>query len=172
MALALRHRPEVFDLTLDSQGWCLVEDLIRAFTAQGTFIDRELLELVVLENDKQRFSFSVDGCFIRANQGHSIPVDLGYEAIEPPLLLYHGTAKRFLKAIRQEGLRKRNRHHVHLSKDKETAVQVGMRHGKPVVLTIKAKVMATAGIRFFRSANGVWLTDKVAPSFIEFPDIH
>ena len=170
LSLALRHRPENFQLILDEQGWCLIDQLIQGFNEQGIHLTRVLLEEVVATNDKQRFSFSEDGKYIRANQGHSVTVDLGYEPLHPPVLLYHGTAVKNLTSIQLHGLVKRNRHHVNLSADEATARKVGMRHGTPIILKIKAAQMAVAGHLFFRSANGVWLTDAVAPQFIEFPE--
>lgn len=121
---------------------------------------------MVDENEKKRFSLSQDGTRIRARQGHSIKVDLGMHPLEPPTVLYHGTATRFLNAIRAEGLTSQGRHHVHLSKDQATALSVGQRHGTPVILTVDAKQMCADNFLFFRSENGVWLTDHVPAQYL------
>ena len=165
LSLLLRHRPELFDLKLDKQGWCKIADLLTAAKKNNFPLDRETLEVVVAENDKKRFAFDENGTKIRANQGHSIPIELGYVPTEPPEYLYHGTATRFLKSIRQTGLEKRNRHHVHLSAERETAQRVGSRHGVPKILTIRAKQMHSDGFEFFLSENGVWLTDSVPTKY-------
>lgn len=169
LSLVLRHQPEAIGLSLDENGWAEVEDLLRLANQQGKQLTRRLLEQVVAENDKQRFAFSDDGRRVRANQGHSINVDLDLPSAEPPELLYHGTASRFLECIRAQGLHSASRQHVHLSLDVSTATAVGARHGKPVILTIQAGQMATANYRFYLSANNVWLTDHVPVTFIEFP---
>lgn len=130
---------------------------------------REQLDRLVAENDKQRFSFSEDGCRIRANQGHSVEIDLALSPQRPPDVLYHGTATRFLESIRATGLKPGSRQHVHLSRDMQTAIKVGQRHGKPVVLTIRAAALAESGQVFFCSDNGVWLTAPIAVEFIMFP---
>ncbi len=168
MSYVLRHNPDAFGLSLDTRGWCKVSELLAAFKAKGTPVSRELLEEVVEKNDKKRFAFSEDGKKIRASQGHSIRIDLGYTPEVPPEILYHGTAKRNLDSIFKEGLQKRNRHHVHLSPDLDTAIKVGQRHGKVVVLKVKAKEMHDQGIEFYRSQNGVWLTEEVRPEFLDF----
>lgn len=170
LSLVLRHRPERIGLRLDEAGWADVEVLLRQANRAGVPLSRETLRRVVAENDKQRFAFSSDGRKIRANQGHSIPVDLQLAPTSPPAVLYHGTARRFLDAIRRDGLMPRRRTHVHLSGDAETALAVGRRHGSPVVLTIKAQEMERDGYVFFRAANGVWLTKAVPPAYIGFPE--
>lgn len=170
MSLVLRHQPEKIGLILDAQGWAETEDLIQGLNAQGLSVDRATLERVVRENDKQRFALSEDGSRIRASQGHSIEIELAYSPEAPPEYLYHGTTGSALKSIRAEGLQKRKRHHVHLSQDAETARAVGMRHGPPVILTIRAGEMARQGHSFYRSANGVWLVEAVPPEFIQFKD--
>lgn len=167
LSLVLRHRPEVIGLSLDDAGWADIDTLIRLSQAHKP-LTRALIEQVVEENSKQRFAISEDGRRIRANQGHSIDVDLGFVPVTPPALLYHGTATRFLETIGREGLVKRSRQHVHLSADADTATAVGARHGKPAVLIIRTGEMATAGHAFFRSENGVWLTDAVPVGFIDF----
>jgi putative RNA 2'-phosphotransferase len=132
-------------------------------------LTRPLLQQVVDTNDKKRFALSADGSKIRASQGHSVAVELGLPPQEPPEMLYHGTATRSLDSIRATGLHSASRQHVHLSADEATAVKVGQRHGKPVVLRVRAGAMHRAGLEFFLSANGVWLTDQVPPEYIEFP---
>ncbi|MBX3712099.1 MAG: RNA 2'-phosphotransferase [Lysobacter sp.] len=169
LSLILRHRPDLIGLSLDAAGWAEIEALIRLSLAHRP-LTRDLIEAVVAGSDKQRFAISEDGLRIRANQGHSIAVDLALQIVAPPERLYHGTAARSVDAIRREGLLRRNRHHVHLSADTDTAMRVGARHGKPVVLTIRAAEMAAAGHVFRRSANGVWLADAVPVGFIDFGD--
>ncbi|MET8833809.1 RNA 2'-phosphotransferase [Micromonospora sp. NPDC004540] len=165
MSLALRHRPERFRLALDRAGWVPVEDLLAALG-----ISRADLDAVVAGNDKQRFAVErgPDGVDrIRASQGHSVPVDLGLTPATPPDRLFHGTSEAVLPAIRVEGLRRGRRHHVHLSPDVETAHRVGTRRGGAVViLTVDAAAMAGNGFVFYRSANGVWLTDTVPPAYL------
>src|SRR3954454_11467286 len=155
LAKYLRHAPDELGLTLQPGGWVPVDDLLAAARRAGFPIDYDELVDCVETNDKRRFAFDDTGDRIRANQGHSVEVDLNLEEREPPDVLYHGTVERFLPSIRAEGLTKRNRHHVHLSKDEETARKVGARRGKPVVLVIDAGRMHRDGFRFFRSANGV-----------------
>ena len=166
LSLILRHQPEKIGLTLDPQGWVAVDQLLAACTAHRHPLTREVLQKVVAENNKQRFAFSDDGLRIRASQGHSQPVDLGYQAQVPPDVLYHGTATPNLPSIQVSGLEKRKRHHVHLSVDRETAIAVGKRYGQPVVLEVLAGQMAAAGLPFYVSANGVWLTDHVPPEYL------
>jgi putative RNA 2'-phosphotransferase len=166
LSLVLRHRPEAIGLALDAQGWANVDDLIARAAARGQPLTRELIAQVVAENDKQRFALSDDGGRIRANQGHSVTVDLALEPQEPPETLYHGTAARNLRSIEREGLRRGQRHHVHLSPDPATARTVGQRHGEPVVLRVAAGAMWRDGHPFSRSANGVWLTEAVLPAYL------
>jgi putative RNA 2'-phosphotransferase len=170
LSLVLRHEPDRIGIVLDDAGWTDVATLLAAAAANGVSITRAQLADVVASSDKQRFALSADGERIRANQGHSVDVDLRLEPIAPPELLLHGTVDKFLDSIRAKGLIKGERHHVHLSADVETASKVGSRRGKPVLLRIRAGAMAQAGHLFFRSANGVWLTDTVPPEFIELPD--
>lgn len=167
LSLVLRHQPEVIGLILDDSGWADIDMLIRLSQAHKP-LTRTLIEQVVAENSKQRFAISEDGRRIRANQGHSIEVELGLQPLAPPARLYHGTATHSVEAIRCEGLRKRSRQHVHLSTDADTATSVGARHGKPSVLIVRAGEMAAEGHAFFRSDNGVWLTDTVPVRFIDF----
>lgn len=166
----LRHDPGCVGLSLDSEGWADVDELVRRAREHGRALTREQLVEVVGTNDKKRFSLSDDGSRIRARQGHSIDVDLGLGPVEPPEHLYHGTATRFLGSIMAQGLRPGGRQYVHLSPDHETAVRVGRRHGAPAVLRIHAKEMHVGGSIFLLSENGVWLTDSVPAEFIEFAD--
>jgi putative RNA 2'-phosphotransferase len=170
LSLVLRHKPEEVGLALDPAGWVDVDVLLAAISRHGDPISRADLDRIVATNDKKRFAFSDDGRRIRASQGHSVEVELGYEPIVPPELLYHGTPERFVPSIRAQGLLKGQRHHVHLSDNPTTATAVGQRRGKPVILTIKAGEMQRGGHAFFRSANGVYLTDHVPSGSIEFPD--
>ncbi len=170
MSLVLRHKPSTVGLTLDAGGWTQVDEVLAAAQKAGVPLDKDVLRQVIEQNDKQRFLLSEDGLRIRANQGHSIPVDLGLEPLIPPELLFHGTATRFFKSIRKQGLLPKGRHQVHLSPDEPTAIKVGQRHGKPIVLTVRAGQMYERGFKFYRSANGVWLTDKVPVKFLFFPD--
>ena len=164
LAKYLRHGPEELGLTLQPGGWVLVDDLLDAARSHGFPISYDELVEVVETNDKRRFSFDGTGESIRANQGHSVEVDLQLEEAVPPEVLYHGTVERFLPSIREVSLIRGNRHHVHLSKDQETARKVGARRGKPVILKVDSGTMHRDGHKFFVSANGVWLTDAVPPS--------
>ena len=166
LSLHLRHRPERLGLSLDPGGWVEVDALLAAAARDGHPISRAELDEVVASNDKQRFSFDPSGTRIRANQGHSVEVDLQLQPAEPPAVLYHGTGAGSASAIRREGLRKMRRHHVHLSADLQNAQRVGARHGEPVVFAVDAAAMRRAGHVFYRSANGVWLTDRVPPEFL------
>lgn len=166
LSLVLRHDPQKAGLILDEAGWIPVDELLAGCARAGVTFSREELQIVVTENDKKRFAFSPDGARIRASQGHSIEVELEYEPLVPPEVLFHGTADRFLASIRQSGLLKQSRNHVHLSLDRDTAVKVGTRHGRPVVLTVSAGKMHEAGHVFYRSANGVWLTEHVPTEFL------
>jgi len=168
LSLVLRHEPERIGLKLDSAGWTSVAELLAAANRNGVALTLEQLKNVVTTSEKKRFAFNEDMTRIRASQGHSIDVDLQYAPQVPPELLYHGTATRFLDGIRDKGLLKMGRHHVHLSAERVVTVQVGARHGKPVLLVIRAGEMHRAGHVFYRSANGVWLVDQVPLEFIEF----
>jgi putative RNA 2'-phosphotransferase len=170
MSLVLRHDPAKFGVVLDEAGWTRVDDLIAAAARAGVPLDDATLRRAVAENDKQRFALSGDGAMIRASQGHSVQVELGLEPVEPPPVLFHGTATRFLDSIRRDGLVPGSRRHVHLSADADTATTVGARHGRPAVLRIDAARMHAGGHLFFRSANGVWLTDAVPAEYLGFPD--
>jgi putative RNA 2'-phosphotransferase len=159
LSYVLRHRPDSIGIALSNDGWVDIDILLKALAANGKRVSREQLAQVVAENDKKRFA--IDGNRIRASQGHSVEVELGYTPAEPPEVLYHGTATRHLDAIFADGLVKGRRHHVHLSASTETAAKVGARHGKPVVLTVDAAAMVRDGALFYVSENGVWLTDAV-----------
>jgi putative RNA 2'-phosphotransferase len=169
LAKYLRHAPDELGLTLQPGGWVPVDDLLAAAARQGFPISYDELVDCVETNDKQRFSFDESGDLIRANQGHSVTVDLQLEQREPPEVLYHGTVERFLPSILADGLNKGKRHHVHLSKDQETARKVGARRGRPVLLEVDAAGMHHDGHKFFLSANGVWLTDSVPPRYLSRP---
>jgi putative RNA 2'-phosphotransferase len=168
LSLVLRHQPETIDLVLDANGWADVEELIAKWTKHSHIFSADELKEIVFTNDKKRFSFNEDETKIRANQGHSIDVDLALKATEPPEFLYHGTVAKFLENIKQEGLLKISRQHVHLSGDKETAEKVGSRRGTPVILVVNSFKMHQDGYAFFISENGVWLTDNVPVKYIEF----
>ncbi len=166
ISLILRHEPAKFGVVLDGAGWTGVDSLLAALAAHGHPIDRETLEQIVATSDKQRFALSPDGERIRANQGHSVDVELELAPATPPDVLYHGTVDRFLASIRAQGLVKGARHHVHLSADRKTAKTVGARRGRPVVLVIAAAQMTADGHAFFRAQNGVWLVDAVPPQYL------
>ncbi|SDQ34036.1 RNA 2'-phosphotransferase [Thermostaphylospora chromogena] len=167
LAKHLRHQPERIGITLDEGGWVDVDVLLAAAARHGFPISEDELVQVVTANDKRRYT--LENGRIRADQGHSVPVELGLPAITPPPVLYHGTVGRNLAAIRAEGLRPMGRNHVHLSSDRETAARVGARRGVPVVLVVDAAAMHAAGHEFRRSVNGVWLTSAVPPGFLRFP---
>ncbi len=169
LSLVLRHRPSKIGITLDDAGWTSVADLLARLQDAGRDISLKLLETIVADNDKQRFQFSEDGTLIRATQGHSIDVDLGYQPSIPPDVLSHGTPTTSVAAIRNQGLTKQQRHHVHLHVDQHLAASVGQRRGTPVVLSVDAKRMAAAGFAFYVTPNSVWLTVQVPPEFITFP---
>lgn len=168
LSLVLRHQPEKIGLELNENGWANVAVLLEKLNTTGNQVDFKLLQELVEENDKKRFAFNDDKTMIRASQGHSIHIELNLESIEPPELLYHGTVNESLEVIRKEGIKKMSRQHVHLSTEKETATKVAIRRGKPIILTVSAHSMHTAGYKFFLSANHVWLTEEVPPQFIEF----
>jgi putative RNA 2'-phosphotransferase len=165
LSLVLRHDPGSVGLTLDAAGWADVPKLLTAMK-----MTREQLDEVVRDNSKKRFEFNPDGTKIRASQGHSVEVDLGYEEKEPPETLYHGTANKLLDVLIAEGIKKMSRQHVHLSKDVKTAIEVGRRHGPPVVLEVFARMMHADGHKFYLSTNGVWLTDHVPSKYFDMLD--
>lgn len=166
LSYVLRHAPDSVGISLDAAGWVDIADLLAALARHGRPVSRAELVDVVARNDKQRFAIDATGSRIRASQGHSVPVDLGYPAAEPPAELFHGTVERSVPAILAEGLRAGNRHAVHLSPDVGTARRVGARRGRPVVLRVDAAAMVRDGADFTRSANGVWLVDAVPPRYL------
>lgn len=166
LSLVLRHKPEVINLNLDENGWTDVNELIEKCSKHNRDFTFDELNEMVETNDKKRFIFNEDKTRIRANQGHSIDIDLALKPQQPPEFLYHGTAERNVNSILEKGIERRNRQHVHLSLDKETATKVGMRHGKPIILTIRTAEMYDDGIEFYLSENNVWLTDFVDAKYI------
>lgn len=169
LSLVLRHQPETIGIELDESGWVAVDDLLEKMQTARNVVSIEQLREVVATNDKKRFEFNSEASKIRASQGHSVDVALGYEPMTPPDELLHGTVDRFVNSIRSQGLLKGNRHHVHLHCDLSVATQVGERRGQAVVLRIDSKAMHETGIEFFQSSNGVWLTLHVPPQYIQFP---
>ena len=168
LSYVLRHQPEAVGLSLDKAGWAVITDLILCAKQEGYTLDPDIIQAIVASSDKKRFTISEDGLHIRAAQGHSTQqVDIAYQEKIPPAILYHGTATRFISAIREQGLLPMSRQYVHLSPDEITAIQVGQRHGKPVVLKIKALTMYEQGFYFFQADNGVWLTELVPYQFIQ-----
>lgn len=167
LSYVLRHEPEAIGLELDDNGWADVDELLAKAQAAGRGFDRATLEQVVATSDKKRFTLSDDGTRIRAAQGHSVEVDLAIAPMVPPAMLFHGTAAATVAAIMAEGLRPGRRQKVHLSLDEDTAVKVGQRHGRPVVLRVDAAGMHAQGLAFWRADNGVWLTDHVPPQFLK-----
>jgi len=167
ISLILRHKPEVIGITLDEHGWADVDDMIAGINQSGKYkIDRDTLDEIVRTDEKQRYSYNEDHTLIRANQGHSIPVDVELEKVEPPEFLYHGTGEKFTASIDKQGLIPKSRLYVHLSPDEETAVKVGRRHGKPVIYLVRAGNMKRDGYAFYRSVNGVWLTKEVPVKYL------
>lgn len=168
ISLILRHKPEVIGITLDEHGWADVDALIRGIrkTKEPSF-SRELLDEIVRTDSKQRYVYNEDHTLIRASQGHSIPVDVELMQAMPPELLWHGTGEKYTASIEKIGLITKSRLYVHLSKDMDTAIAVGKRHGKPVVYQVSAGRMARAGYAFYLSANGVWLTKEVPTEFFQ-----
>lgn len=167
LSLVLRHSPETIALELDKNGWANVDELISKCNQFGKELDFDLLEEVLVTNDKKRFAFNEDLSKIRANQGHSIDVELDLNESQPTDFLYHGTVEKFIDSIKKDGLQKMSRQYVHLSKDIETATKVGSRRGKPIVLRINAPKMFENGCKFYLSENNVWLTDNVPVEYIE-----
>lgn len=170
LSLVLRHKPETIGLTLDENGWVGTNELIQKMNQNGFEISEEILAHVVETNNKQRFSFNPDKTSIRANQGHSLQVDVELKEQVPPEYLYHGTGEKNVSSILQSGLEKRARQHVHLSIDRETAIKVGQRHGKAKVFLVSANRMSVDGFRFYLSENLVWLTDNVPPAYLKLLD--
>lgn len=166
LSYVLRHAPESIGIVLDANGWVSVDELLAKANAAGRRLDLATLQTVVATNEKKRFTLSEDGTLIRAAQGHSVQVDLALTPAKPPSLLYHGTAEKSVASILAGGLEARSRQHVHLSSNIETAVQVGARHGAPVVFEVQAGLMSGAGVLFWKADNGVWLTIAVAPEYL------
>lgn len=165
MSLILRHKPDAIGIVLDEHGWANVDELIAGIAKDNEF-NMDILEEIVKSDEKQRYSFNEDKTLIRANQGHSIPVDVELEENEPPELLWHGTGEKYVDSIEAQGLIPKSRLYVHLSKDEDTAVRVGKRHGKPVLYHVKAKQMHDDGYKFYLSVNGVWLTKEVPLKYL------
>ncbi len=168
ISLILRHKPETIGIMLDEHGWADVNELIIGVQRTRPGFNLEILEEIVRTNNKHRYSFNDDHTKIRANQGHSIQVDVELKEDTPPEILYHGTGEKSVASILDQGLVPKNRLYVHLSKDIEMAINVGSRHGKPVVFTVQSELMYRDGYRFFISENGVWLTKKVPPKYLRF----
>ena len=167
ISLILRHKPGTIGISLDEHGWADVQELIAGINASGNHqLDMDLLEEIVRTDEKQRYSFNEDHTLIRANQGHSIPVDVELEEMIPPAILYHGTGEKYVASIDREGLIPKSRLYVHLSSDEETARKVGSRYGKPVIYTVDCAAMTADGYQFFLSANHVWLTKAVPAGYL------
>lgn len=169
ISMILRHKPQVIGITLDEHGWADIDELIKGINETGEEVEfsKDTLEKIVKTDKKQRYSFSQDKTLIRANQGHSIPVDVELEKKEPPKVLYHGTGVKSVKAIQEQGLLPMERLYVHLSTDVETATNVGKRHGTPVIFQVNAEQMQKDGYDFFQSVNDVWLTKEVPTKYLE-----
>jgi putative RNA 2'-phosphotransferase len=170
LSLVLRHQPESIGIHLDSNGWTDIEELLEKANKSGVEIDRNTLNQVVATNSKKRFAIDSTLSKIRANQGHSVEVELGYESQKPPEVLFHGTGEKSVQSIISTGLEKRSRQHVHLSADFETAFKVGQRHGKPFVFKVLSGQMYNDDFQFFISDNGVWLTDHVPVKYLRRND--
>lgn len=171
ISLILRHKPEIINITLDKHGWADVKQLINGIKSSGKYIDMDLLENIVKNDNKNRYSFNEDKTLIRANQGHSINVDIELKEAIPTTILYHGTSTKFLNSIKKDGLKPMSRLYVHLSSDKDTAIKVGKRHGKPVILYIDTQSMINDGFKFYISENKVWLTKYIPVKYINFDNV-
>ena len=167
LSLVLRHKPQEIGLTLDDEGWAVIQDII---DKSNHSLTRNLIFEIVEKDSKQRFAISDDGLNIRANQGHSLKVNMRFEPVEPPQYLYHGTATRFVTTILREGLKRQNRQFVHLSIDTDTAAKVGQRHGNPAILQIPARSMHRDGYQFFQSQSGVWLSKDIPPQYLKIKE--
>ena len=170
LSLVLRHQPQTIGIQLDRNGWANIDELLEKANNYGIHVDRETLNHIVETNSKKRFAFNDSLDKIRASQGHSIEIELGYTSQKPPELLYHGTGEKSVQSILDTGLQKRKRQHVHLSSDTETAIKVGQRHGKPFVFKVLAEQMYNDNFQFFLSDNGVWLTDNVPTKYLKQND--
>lgn len=169
LSLILRHKPDTIGIALDEHGWARVDELLRGMSKTCP-IDMDILEEIVRTDNKQRYSFNADKTKIRANQGHSIPVDVELSLVEPPEYLWHGTGEKYMSSIEKEGLVPKSRLYVHLSSDRETARIVGARHGRPVIYRVRTGQMQADGFLFYRSVNGVWLTKQVPVRYLERDD--
>lgn len=170
LSLVLRHKPETIGIQLDQNGWTNIKELIEKSNKYGIPFDREILNHIVATNSKKRFAFNNKFDKIRASQGHSIAVELGYKNQKPPEILFHGTSEKSVQSILKTGLEKRNRQHVHLSSDIDTALNVGQRHGKPMIFLVLAEKMYNDNFQFFISENGVWLTENVPTKYLKTKD--
>ena len=166
LSYILRHKPSAYEIVLDENGYTNIDELINQLNTHNENINFEILQHIVDTNNKKRFAFNDDLTKIRASQGHSVDVELGYTEQQPPAILYHGTIEKFLASIMQDGLQKMQRHHVHLSGENATAIKVAERRGKPIMLEIKTGEMFSVGYKFYLSDNGVWLTDHVPVKYI------
>lgn len=168
LSLILRHKPEVIGITLDEHGWANVDELVAGISKTPEFkeFDYITLDKIVESDEKQRYSYNEDQTLIRANQGHSIPVDVELEKVVPPVWLYHGTGAKYKESIDKQGLIPKSRLYVHLSPDFKTAIEVGKRHGDPIVYAVFSEKMHQDGYEFFKSVNGVWLTKSVPPQYL------
>lgn len=170
ISLVLRHKPETIGLTLDDTGWANIDELIDKLNNSGFKVTNDILNHIVLTNSKKRFSFNETKTKIRANQGHSLDIDLNLKEANPPEHLFHGTSEKNVASILTDGLNKQNRQHVHLSRDKETAITVGKRHGRPRVFIVAAGQMREEGYSFYLSDNNVWLIDEVPAKYLKLID--
>ena len=170
LSLVLRHQPEAIGIQLDQNGWTDVNELIEKSNNYGVQLDKETLNYIVATNSKKRFAFDYTLDKIRASQGHSVEIELGYTKQKPPQILFHGTGEKSVQSILDTGLEKRSRQHVHLSSEIETAIKVGERHGKPIVFRVLAEQMYNDNFQFFISDNGVWLTDNVPTKYLKRND--
>lgn len=170
LSLVLRHKPETIGIQLDQNGWIDIDELIAKSNKYGMQINRETLNHIVATNSKKRFAFNDKLTKIRASQGHSVEIELGYKNQKPPEILFHGTSEKSVQSILDKGLEKRNRQHVHLSSDIETAIMVGQRHGKPIVFMVLAERMYNDKFEFYFSENGVWLTENVPTKYLKVKD--
>ncbi|MEO5909356.1 MAG: RNA 2'-phosphotransferase [Pelobium sp.] len=167
LSYVLRHHPEKIDIQLDQNGWAAIDELITKADNYGIPFDREILHHVVAKNSKKRFTFNDKLDKIRASQGHSVNIELGYTNQKPPEMLFHGTNEKSVESILNTGIEKRSRQHVHLSSDTETAIKVGKRHGKPFVFKVLATQMYMDNFQFFLADNGVWLTENVPAKYLK-----
>lgn len=165
ISLILRHKPETIGITLDEHGWANVDELILGISKTHT-LNMDVLEEIVRTDEKQRYSFNEDKTLIRANQGHSVQVDVELDEVKPPETLWHGTGEKYVESIDVQGLISKSRLYVHLSKDVDTAIKVGKRHGKPILYKVRALDMYNDGYKFYLSKNGVWLTKEVPVKYL------